>query len=208
MYKTIMSFFRKFLFILIALIIWAIWSLGPLLNNNPADFQAAGSIIVAWAIVFYGRERVSREKIRGIYQSNALFSSIKYLETRQQMHEKIAENTANRDALCHFRLLETLGLKDTAVPDQLLAIRELEMLAKDDTENEKLYRDFRSAQERSHAYRNEWNEHEERHEPWLRVIARLETVAVVFGTLQWGYGDRWVKMIHDTTIPLSAGWLN
>ncbi len=207
MFEKSKSFLRIFLFFIIAICIWAIWSLGSLINNNPADFQAAGSIIVAWAIVDYGQDRKSREKIRNMYQTNLVLSAIKYQAALLEMHERRAENTANRDALVHFRLLETLGLKDSAVADQRLAIKELEALAEDNSENERLHNQLVSAQKLAQSDQEAWVAHEKEYEPWLRYVARAELVMVVFGTLQWGYGDRWVATVHTQLVPLAHSWL-
>ena len=63
------------LFSICAIGIWAVWSLPAFLQNNPADFQASGSIIVAYAIYSYGRDRTSRERAVAKSQENALISS-------------------------------------------------------------------------------------------------------------------------------------
>ena len=127
------------LFSICAIGIWAVWSLPAFLQNNPADFQASGSIIVAYAIYSYGRDRTSRERAVAKSQENALISSHNMILKRLEFQESLAENTSNMHSLSYLKLCKALGLRDDAVGDQDAAISVLEQNMREYMEHYTLY---------------------------------------------------------------------
>ncbi|MFK7964935.1 MAG: hypothetical protein AB8C46_13310 [Burkholderiaceae bacterium] len=59
--KVFQGAHQRYSLILLAVVVWLILCLPPLLSNRPDSFQASGSIIVVVAILIYARERTRRE---------------------------------------------------------------------------------------------------------------------------------------------------
>jgi hypothetical protein len=185
----------------LAVAFWLVWCLDPLLNNKPERFQAAGSIMVAWGIYRFGKERLTREKILNSANAGAIISAINRLSAAQSFHESLAENTANMHSLNHYKLMKQLRVKSQHIDDIDSAIEELEARLSDRTKHDELYDKFVSLHNDVTDAVDEKSVARNRHEPWVGYLASLELYFVIFGTLQWGYGNFWVETLHQGLIP-------
>ncbi|MEM7318066.1 MAG: hypothetical protein AAF408_03490 [Pseudomonadota bacterium] len=201
MFRSLALPTRAFLFVVTTIGIWCIWCLGPLLSGDEKAFQAAGSIIVAWAVASWGADRGSRQRIISKYQENAFVSAINAQEAKMRLHEKLSHDTADMHSLSYFKLLRTLGLKDEAVDNQDKAIAELEVAQRDRSETKKLHQEAEFAVKNQIKANREWQLVNSEEEPWVRLLLRIELFFVVLGTIQWGYGDQVLAAIK------AQGWL-
>ena len=192
---------RAFFFSFAALGFWLIWCLDPLLNNKPESFQAAGSIIVAWGIYSYGRERSTREKILNSINTGAIISAVNRVSAAQEFHESVAENTANIHLLNHYRLIKSLGMKAPEVGDLNSAIAKLEAILANRERHDELYDKFVKMHDVVLEDTNQMRSARDGHEPWVKFLTKLELYFVLFGTLQWGYGNLWVETLHEDLLP-------
>ena len=208
MFRKLAETLRISVFFLVAFSIWATWSIAPFFQNRPADFQAAGSIVVAWAIFFYGKDRLFREN--AIHSSNkALFTAAhNSLNARLEFHRSLAENTQNMNSLAYARLLRVLGLRDEELGDNDKAIQNLEATSEETEAHYKLGEDARRADMELEKQIGRSNEMEEVQGKWTKIVYIAELGLVIFGTIQWGYGDRWVEAVHATYPELNLWWSN
>ncbi|WP_424942320.1 hypothetical protein [Aliiroseovarius crassostreae] len=206
MFNRIIEGLRISLFFLVALFIWAIWSLEPLLKNNPADFQAAGSIVVAWAILFYGRDRLAREN--AIHSSNKalLVAAHNSIEARLELHKSIAENTQNMNMMAYAKLIRLLGIRDSELGCNDEAIERLELTVNDTKKHIELHEAAVDADGELSKQLELSNDVESTQKPWTKLLYRAELGFAVFGTLQWGYGDKWVGAAHVLVPGLKHWW--
>lgn len=183
---------------IIAIFIWAIWSLPSLIENRPVDFQASGSIIVAWAIFSYGRDRAKREKAISNAQTNAMVSAHNYLHAELEFSKSLSHNTSNMHSLSHLKILQALGMQDSNVKDTEEAIKSLELEAADQFEHNSLFAKLQVASKKAEDDLKMATNMNIEQGKWVGHITRVELVFAIIGTLQWGYGDRWVTAIFAT----------
>ena len=191
---------RAFLFVIGAISIWLIWSLEPMLSNEPIRFQAAGSIIVAWSIFSFGRDKILREKSISTTENNAIISEISRLRNHLEFSESLAENTANSHTLQHYQLLKSLGMTYPTISDLDQEIKILEDLLADKEHHSQQYEALKVAHNSSiHAIKRSKIVRKEQ-EPWIRLLTKLELFFAIFGTLQWGYGNVWIEILHNEIV--------
>ena len=206
MFEKAMERLRVSAYFLIAFFIWAIWSIEPFFANRPQDFQAAGSIIVAWAIFFYGRNRLIREDAIHASNKQLFVASHNFLITHLELHQSKADNTANMNSLSYARLLKMFGLKDREMGDTDEAIEALKRSVDNLEKHTQLVENARAA-DAALTDSIEFNQKTEGAETtWAKIIYRVELGLVIFGTLQWGYGDRWVNSFHKNLPQLESWW--
>ena len=196
---------RAFLFLLSSTGIWLVWCLGPLLANEPSRFQATGSIIVAWGIFSFGRNKIKREKSIAMTEKNELVSAIEYIRQQLSFHESLATNTANVHTLQHYQLLETLGMNYENGPDLEKEIAHFEKLTGDHSNHNRLHAELLAKQKTALNDATRMKSVRSEQQPWVQLLTKLELFFVIFGTLQWGYGDVWVELLHNELIPLLNG---
>lgn len=181
-----------------AALIWLIFSLPPLILNNPDAFQASGSIIVAWAVLFYARDRARRENEIVKAQRQQLVAILDEHDAWGDYHAVKSKIEFQEHELRHLKLLKSLGHAasgETGVAEQ---IAELEADLADRSALEKL-RIRREAKDREAKDAAKRAEATARHQgPAAKLLSRLELVLIVYGTLQWGYGDKWVGLVHGS----------
>lgn len=208
MFRKIGEALRVSAFFLIALSIWAIWSVNPFFSNNPTDFQAAGSIIVAWAIFFYGRDRLFRENAINASHKALFVAAYNSVNARLAFHQSLAENTQNMNSLAYAKLLKMLGIKDQDLGDNDDAIEDLERSLQETEQHYQLGQNSRDADVELERQLSLSDETELVQGKWTRILYVVELAMVVFGTIQWGYGDRWVVATHNAFPELSMWWTN
>ncbi len=132
-----------------------------------------------------------------ISQKDLITDAIQLGQARQEYDASLAENTANVHMLNHLQLLRTLGLRDTNIPDIDLEVSKLKQLTEDRTEHNKIYKNLvdkseqvKKSQEASDRVSNVQGK-------WAKRVGRVELWFVIFGTLQWGYGNKWVETLKD-----------
>jgi len=192
---------RAALFIIVTVFIWCSFSLVPLLENNPDSFQAAGSIIVAWAVIFYVRNRTSRERQISLAQRDAMICSFNRQEAFREFADSLANNTANMFSLSYLTLLRTLGLQDEFISDMDKEIANLRTAQSETKAHDKLYDRMLEANDRSNQANATWMDFEKSQQPWTTLLGRVELVFIVVGTIQWGYGNHWVVALHSYIAP-------
>jgi len=190
---------RRLILTLLAALVWLVWCLPPLIGNRPDDFQASGSVIVLLAVLIYARERVRRE--------NEVFDA-------QRL--QIVSMLEQHDSWGDFHASQTK--RDTIENDiKILRLRSAMKLSKDEHQEidqriEKLSIDLSDGAERhgqlekkfevSHAASMKANVASEEtvrlQTPNAKAVEKLELALIAYGTLQWGYGDRWVEYLLST----------
>lgn len=167
----------------------------PLVHNEPANFQAAGSLIVVVAILMLSRARAQYENTYRDWIKSRFSARLSKLDEQVRVIEERANFTANLHSLqiaqisdqMNFdhpwrevkkekweEIAENLNLqldKNTPFPDLPRKISESENM-------ELQFKDF-----------------EGEFLPWMTRVWRLEVVLLILGTLQWGYGDRFVRFL-------------
>lgn len=66
---------------------------------------------------------------------------------------------------------------------------------------ERPYKELEKVLEEVNEVEDSYHKFENEMKPWMTVVWRLEVGVLILGTLQWGYGDRLVRLIYD------HGWL-
>ena len=76
------------------------------------------------------------------------------------------------------------------------AIADLETTQADHEAHNEFYEKLVEATENATEASETWAEIEHEEEPWTTLVGRVELVFIVFGTIQWGYGNHWVINLH------------
>lgn len=185
-------------FVALTICIWLAWSLPPILAKNPEAFQAAGSIIVAWSILFYARDRSSREKLIQQHRHNAMILVANRLDARIEFADSLANNTADMHTLAYAKVLKKLGLQDSELGNTDQIIDNLEASYREAEEptskHSQLYQKLVTAETEATAAIELMTSEESVQSPWVRLLYNVELLFAAFGTLQWGYGNQWLEL--------------
>jgi hypothetical protein len=186
---------RATMAILLYVAIWSNFSLPALLRNDPFAFQAAGSIIVAWAIITIGRERFQSEESLQNAQYGSIVSALNRLEKHREVNEERLSTTFDLHLFYISQNADKLGIPN---PNNL---------SRDDMRawamdlNKILYEKSGPVQiEEDQLVKDSLDYLKEVRETtgvWVKLQRRVEIVFLVFGTLQWGYGNKFVEAIYS-----------
>ena len=189
--------YRRWILITLAAVVWLTLCLPPLIVNKPEAFQASGSIIVVLAILIYARERARRENVVTQAQRSQIVAMLEEHDKWGSYHESraIRSSMENEVQLLNVRRSIEHDAKEQAqLRERIVSLQQ----ALD--ENAKTHADLYAQMQQSHA---SWIDvHKDAEEvvqvqaPAAKTVERLEIFLIVFGTLQWGYGDRWVEYLH------------
>ena len=183
--------------IIAALLIWIIWCLPPLLQNNPAAFQAAGAIVICYGVYSYGRRRSSWEKSESASQNNITIAAINYIQTKIDLQDALSHNTADMNTVVYLRLLSTLGLEDRNVKDKKATILELEAGIADSKKTEDLHDKLTDQIEELNMLTKTHQDNQAASSKWGAIFGRLELWFVIIGTLQGAYGGKLVELVNS-----------
>tara|TARA_Y100000815_G_C13303217_1_gene485424 strand:+ start:783 stop:1436 length:654 start_codon:yes stop_codon:yes gene_type:complete len=189
---------KTFLFVLCSFAIWCNFCLAALLSNDPSGFQTSGTIIIAWGVFWYGRDRVAFEKSIQATQRNQLFSAVNHLNARLDYHESLTENTQNQNTLSHLKLLKVLNIKDQMGRTPDADIASLEELLSDQTRHDNIFEKLRKETELVASDKEIAKQLNFSQSHWEKVSGRVELWFIIIGTLQSGYGDQFVTILFST----------
>jgi hypothetical protein len=79
---------RVLLFHLVFLAVWCVFSLPAFLRNDPTSFQAAGSIVVAFAIYNLSRARADYERVHQAHFINRFSAHVLRLDEHHKAQEE------------------------------------------------------------------------------------------------------------------------
>lgn len=194
MFKKILGKIRAFLFVITAFAFWALFSLEALLENKPLDFQAAGSLVVCIAIFQYGLQKIKGTEYLANVNDTMVFTTLSYLRSRFEFTDSLTKNTFNLRELNRANLIKKLDL-GASYEDVDEKIEELENffenLADHESKHQKMIARERAMLD-AHAV---WERNNNQQRSWAKLSGNIELALLIFGTLQWGYGDRWVRAI-------------
>ncbi len=189
---------RMTLFFLLALMIWLVFCLPPLLTNRPDAFQASGSLIVIMAILIYARERALRQNDVALAQRNQINAMLDEHDTWGSYHESRVKRSAleTEAQLIELRCAVSDNKEQTSELNSRIA-----QIQKTLSESRSHHEHLHQQMQKSHA---KWVEvHSDAEEivqsqgPAAKSLERLEIALVVIGTLQWGYGDQLVRHLYS-----------
>ncbi len=194
--KKLPFWLRALLYTLSYLAIWANFSLPHLIENRPVEFQAAGTLIIAWAIFFLGRHRLQYEQATHSAETHALIASLNRLEAHRTINEERLNLTFDLHMLQLSELSKKVGIPNPFGPttaaeisDHALSIQK-RMNGKVEIEAPEEDRIVAEAIKSLKANKKEIV-------PWTKLTWKIELFFLVAGTLQSGYGSFWVTIIHS-----------
>lgn len=195
---------RATLFFISFVAIWSVWSLPPLIANQPEEFQAAGSIIVAWGILFLIPQRVRHESTIRVAEEIAIVSLIERLEAHRKISDSKTELTFDLHMAQIAQLSKHVGAPNLIGPE---TDEEIGALSKSIQERTGGRTHMPPPKEDATAQRSldQLRSIRSNFNPWLKLLWRIELGFMAFGTLQWGYGNQWVGPIHETAGPALSG---
>ena len=88
-------------------------------------------------------------------------------------------------------------MRDDAVGDQDAAISVLEQNMREYMEHYSLYDKLVNAYEHAEEDRKLAIKTSDLQSKWITIIGTIELWFLIFGTLQWGYGDRWIRILDE-----------
>lgn len=91
--------YRRWGFILLAMVAWVFLCLPALLANSPEAFQVSGSIIVVMAILIYARERARRENVVTQAQRSQILAMLEEHDNWGFYHESRMARSAMENEL-------------------------------------------------------------------------------------------------------------
>lgn len=197
--SSLTSQHRRIILIILAMLVWLAWCLPSLLANLPDAFQASGSVIVVMAVVIYARERSKRESEVTQAQRRQIVAMLNEHDHWGSFHESRVSRSAlkNEIQLLELRRLMSSGESAIKSVDDRIASVQQELIDTSD-KHARLHENM----QQSHANWVKINSDAEdivlRQAPTAKAMEKLEIFLVALGTLQWGYGDRWVEMFHNT----------
>ena len=180
--------------------IWAIFSLGHLMANEPEAFQAAGSIVVAFAVFTLARSRVSYESALRRSQEIFIAAYLKKLDEQRKINEQRTENTFRMHALQIAQMSMHLNVPSIVGPSNAEELRREEEELQQLFANGSHFPPIEAVSELGKA-QTQLETNVSNLEPWANFIWKLEVFFIILGTLQWGYGNFWVTFIHEQVIP-------
>ena len=181
---------------MVPLVFFGIISLNLLIAQEPSWFARLGSAMVVWAIVNLSihRERYSRAATQ--------WDRVRFVEHLNQMREldRLRQKSLNLTFDLHAsqiaQIAREIGKPNPFVendPEILKAfcseIEERLAGSTVDVESRALIEKLR---ETEHRYRNDMCVNNN----WTKTIWNMEIVLLIWGTLQWGYGDCLVLWLH------------
>lgn len=102
--------------------------------------------------------------------------------------------------LSYLKVLRKLGLQDTEAGNTEQTISELEERWNDQVGHTKLHAKLGLETKRASKAGRYLEELVGVQEPWARFLGCVELWFIIFGTIQWGYGNKWVEILHSTEV--------
>lgn len=186
---------RKSLFALVMVLFWFLISLPALSSGDPLAFQASGSLVVAAGIILLATRRLDFSQRIQNSELAALLAAINRLEALRKLTEERLHITFDLHMLQIAELSRRAGVPNPNGPETTDEIRkhaeELERRIAGRTE-------IPPPPEETDAITaiNDLTTAREFFDPWLPFLWRLELLFIIFGTLQWGYGNQWVVLFY------------
>lgn len=178
-------------------------SIGLLTQAEHDWFSRLGSIIVAWALIMIALRRDKYERYLWRIERSRIIAQInKQVQMRDMMQESLAL-TFDIHALEIMQINEKIGNRGTFLQPRETTLQELET----DISNRYTTAPWVSSSETliEELAENETQYQSElkRFSSWSVFFLRLEILLVVWGTLQWGYGDlfaTWARQVLQSLI--------
>ena len=180
---------KQLLFAAIILSYFGWVSVDLFLSGEALWFSRLGSAIVAWAIINIG---VSREKYSAYLWTIERQRIVNNLNKQTKLHEMSGDSislTFDLHATQIAQISHHVGLPNSFVENESNKIKEFCFDVERRMEeapwvekSKELLREFRELEKE---YRNKIKLYTR----WQKLFWRLEVVLLVWGTIQWGYGD-------------------
>lgn len=176
--------------------VWIAFSLPPLLNNQPEAFQAAGSIVVAWGVLFIGTKKIQYETSLRIADEVMITSALNRLEAHRRISDERTELTFDVHMLQIAQISAHSGVPNTIGPQSPEEIQDLSESIQQRT-SKGMFRPPPPEDEQATKALTQLKSIRSKFDPWVKLMWRMELTFVIFGTLQWGYGNHWAVALYE-----------
>lgn len=163
---------------------------------DPDQLQRSGSLIVVFAIVNFSLDRSRYEGARDDWRYSKIVSHVNHLHRLREVDEYRLNLTADSHT---FQIAQLLNAAGAPNPYGLETKESLEALANDLDErmrNEELQEKHESEIKKTRELDSQFKEVEESFFKLPGVILRYEIALLIIGTIQWGYGDLFLKWMY------------
>lgn len=187
---------KQVLFATIPLAFFGLWSIRLFLDGEDDWFSRLGSLIVAWALVNLAVRREKYSQHLWKTERGRIISILNSQTKAQDMLQESLSRTFNLHASQIAQLNHSHGQDNPFVENTPEAIqkfcRDVENEIKEPANANVSEILISEASKREKTYQEElW-----RYTGWGKLLWRLEVLLILWGTIQWGYGDLLVKWWH------------
>lgn len=181
---------KQLLYTLSFFTIWAVVCVPKIWLEDETRFQAAGSLVVAYTIAILVTRRAAYDRSLALSQEVAVTTALNRIEAHRKISEIRSDNTADLHAVQLVQISNHIGVPCPIGPQNETELRELGQ----DLEKRLAAESFPPPKE-DQAFVKAIDQLKEKRtalETWVSFMWKLEVFFLVFGTLQWGYGDQWL----------------
>ncbi|KJZ20685.1 hypothetical protein [Loktanella sp. S4079] len=168
-----------------------------ILANEPDWFARLGSLIVAWAIFYLSRSQSTFNTVNQKWEHQRTQSHLVYLRKQFEADRQALELTFDIHACQHAQIAQVLQVPNPFCENDAEKVESFcrdvqKRLEENSGENplsdlSNILNQFEERYARSH----------ESNTIWLKTIWWTEFTLLIWGTIQWGYGDLLVDWIHS-----------
>ena len=187
---------RQVLFAAAPMVFFGILSFQLFSSGHAEYFSRLGSLILVWAIInlSFRREEFATalfeaERNRLVAHNNRLVEKLDLMQ--QSLHRTFNLHAAQIAKLSQIVYTPNPFIEDD--PSKIDAFYEEVCASINDTEWQKIALDNHQSNEK---IEREYNDARSRLSGWNRFIFKAEMLLIIWGTIQWGYGDLFVEALH------------
>jgi hypothetical protein len=187
---------RQIAFASLPMIFFGIISVNLLISGNDEFFSRLGSAIIAWAVFNLTLRRDAFASALFEVERNRLVAHNNRQISQFDLMQESLNRTFDLHAAHSAQVAMKLGMPNPFVESDPIKVREFCERVDRNLNDPDWEERAQEVISRNGEIEKEYAREKSRLGGWTRLIFKAEAVLIIWGTLQWGYGDLLVKSFH------------
>ena len=188
---------RPILFSAIPFMFFGLVSLNLALTNEPSWFSRLGSVMIIWAVGSLSVQREQHASAAARWERHRVTAHLNQMRQLDRMRQESLDLTFDIHATQIAQIATRVGLPNPFVEGDP---QKLENFCKDvqrRMQASTVSQRSKEAVDGLRAIEDDYLNSMRDIDKWSRKIWRIEVVLLLWGTLQWGYGDLFIQWLHS-----------
>lgn len=188
---------RQVIYAAIPLIMFGFFSQDLFLENKPDWFSRLGSLMIVWAIINITIKRAHNDAVKDVWREQRIIKHINQIRRIQDLRTRSLDLSFDRHELMIAQINLKLRKSKRFPMTSPLMLKRFDQSIRSRLNSTKTQVEFETLLTELQEFEETYKDAVPSIISWSKMMYSVETILIVVGTIQWGYGGLLVDWYHS-----------